>query len=65
MSNSWLNPKMGPKWDGVEVVFSGGGRRLKLLVRASRRIGDGLESDGVYGVMYLCVWLLSVIFDDI
>jgi hypothetical protein len=28
-------------------------------------IGDGLENDVVYGIMYLCVWLLCVIHSNI
>jgi hypothetical protein len=46
---------------GVEVVRCDGGRRRRFLVRAGRCIGGRLEDDVVYGIMYLCVWLLCIL----
>ena len=46
---------MGPKWVGVEVGVSGGGRRLKLPVRANRRIGNEFEVNVVCEIVYVCV----------
>jgi hypothetical protein len=49
----------------LKFCVAGGGRRRRFLVRAGRCIGDGLENDVVYGIMYLCVWFLSIIRGNI